>query len=172
MTARHDQCQEKQEKDPATDATSLFPTATRAISFYLATKVFRCNAIDGFTPLYQVEKYQSATSPIRLASGLQGQYIIAEIQGGTEAVAIINEVRARQGVDVTYAPNDPSDDEVRRKVLEERSRTLFLEGQRMGDLRRYAGRYGIDLFPTGENFGDQTCFPLPDAERDNNPDLS
>lgn len=128
-------------------------------------------AIDGSTPLYQVEKYQSATSPIRLASGLQAQYIIAEIQGGAEAVEIINEVRARQGISVTYAPSNPSDDEVRRKVLEERSRTLFLEGQRMGDLRRYAGRYGIDLFPTGENFGDQTCFPLPDAERDNNPDF-
>lgn len=128
-------------------------------------------AVDGSTPLYQARKYQSPTSPIRLASGLQAQYIIAEVQGGQEAIDIINQVREQQGIEATYDPSNPSQDELLRKILEERSRTLFLEGQRMGDLRRYLNRYDINLFPTGPDFGDRTCFPLPDAERDNNPDL-
>jgi len=61
--------------------------------------------------------------------------------------------------------------EILNKVIDEKSRTLFLEGQRMGDLRRYLDQYGIDLFPTGPGIKDGTCFPLPNAERDNNPDI-
>ena len=60
---------------------------------------------------------------------------------------------------------------IQSKVREEKARTLFLEGQRMGDLRRYLDQYGVDLFPDGPTFGDQTCMPLPNAERDNNPDI-
>lgn len=133
-------------------------------------------AIDGSTPLYQARKYQSATAPIRLASGLQAQYIIAEIRAGEapgETVGIINDLRERQGIDVAYDPAGRATPlDLRLKVLSERSRAFFLEGQRMGDLRRYLERYDVNRFPTGPNFGDRTCFPLPDAERDNNPGLS
>ena len=125
---------------------------------------------DGFTPLWQPLKYDNSTAPIRLASGIQAQYIIAEIVGGQEAVAIINDIRERYGIEADFASTDPQ--EILSKLEEEKSRTLFLEGQRMGDLRRYLDRYGMNLFPTGENFGDQTCMPLPNAERDNNPGLS
>lgn len=126
-------------------------------------------AVDGSTPLYQARKYVTPTAPIRLASAVEAQYIIAEIEGGQAAVGIINDIRSEQGITETFASND--EDEILNKVIDERSRTLFLEGQRMGDLRRYLDRYGIDLFPTGPGFEDGTCFPLPNAERDNNPDI-
>lgn len=126
-------------------------------------------AIDGSTELYQLEKYVVATAPIRLASGFEAAYYVAEIQGGQEAVDAINDVRAEQGISEEFDSSD--EEEIRLKLFDERARTLFLEGKRMGDLRRYIDSFGLDLFPTGPNFGDQTCMPLPDAERDNNPDI-
>lgn len=130
-------------------------------------------AIDGSTPLYQSRKYDNPTAPVRLASGHEAQYIIAEIaaaEGDVQrAVQIINEVRARQGITVEFSS---SPGEILRDILDERSRTLFLEGQRMGDLRRYLERYGINEFPPSDQpqlAG--TCFPLPNAERFNNPGL-
>lgn len=128
---------------------------------------------DGTTPLWQAEKYLSATAPIRLASWYEAQYIIAEVEAANDnlptAVQIINDVRAAQDITVQWSSSDRN--EVLSKVLDERGRTLFLEGQRMGDLRRYLDRYDINAFPTGENYGDGTCFLLPNAERFNNPDL-
>jgi len=65
--------------------------------------------------------------------------------------------------------------EILLKVIDERKRTLFLEGVRQGDLRRYVDQYGLDFFPTstpqGFPMGTQTCIPLPEVERNNNPDL-
>lgn len=127
-------------------------------------------AIDGVTELWQIRKYSFPTAPIRLASGVEAQYIVAEIEGGQTAVDIINRVREFQGIEEDFQSSDS--DEILRKVISERSRSLFMEGNRMGNLRRYRERFGIDLFPTGPGFGDQTCMPLPDAERDNNPGLS
>jgi len=126
-------------------------------------------AVDGSTPLFQAQKYIAPTAPIRLASGFEARYIIAEIEGGQTAVDIINDIRSELGVAETFASTDET--EILNKVLDERSRTLFLEGQRMSDLRRYLDQYGIDRFPTGPNIEDGTCFPLPNAERDNNPDI-
>ena len=48
--------------------------------------------IDGSTPQYQAEKYTSPTSPIRIASWVEAQYIVAEIEGGQQAIDIINEI--------------------------------------------------------------------------------
>ncbi len=126
-------------------------------------------AQDGSTLLFQAQKYITPTAPIRLASGFEARYIIAEIEGGQTAVDIINDIRSELGISETFASTDET--EILNKVIDERSRTLFLEGQRMGDLRRYLDQYGTNLFPTGPNIEDGTCFPLPDAERDNNPDI-
>lgn len=117
-------------------------------------------------------KYNARTSPIRLASWAEAQYMIAEIQGGDVARQIIDDVRASQGISETWdASHTATDAQIRSKVIDERSRTLFLEGQRMGDLRRYKAAIGLDLFPTGSGYGSETCMPLPDLERDNNPGL-
>jgi hypothetical protein len=126
-------------------------------------------AIDGATPLFQARKYITPVAPIRFATGDEAQYIIAEISGGQQAVDIINAVRLRHGVSTPWSPAGTGPDEIRDKVIDEKARTHFLEGQRMGDLRRYVRKFALNLFPTGPGFGDQTCFPLPDAERENNP---
>lgn len=120
---------------------------------------------------YNPVKHGSRTSPIRLASWHEAQYIIAEIQGGAEARERINAVRAAQGLSAWDPDENATDQEIRDKLIEERSRTLFLEGQRMADLRRYADQLDLDLFPSGPDAGSQTCMPLPDLERDNNPDI-
>ena len=65
--------------------------------------------------------------------------------------------------------------QVLAQIVEERRRELFLEGHRLGDLRRY----GLPILPaagtpflSGGVYGSQTCFPLPDVERINNPNIS
>jgi hypothetical protein len=138
--------------------------------------------IDGSTPQFQARKYASPVSPIRIASWFEAQYIVAEVEGGQAAVDIINDVRVAQGIGEAYAGG--TDAEIRAKVIDEKRRTLFLDGQRMGDLRRYAATLSAPLppeasFPTGEivsidppsEYQDGVCFPLPDAERDTNPGL-
>lgn len=137
--------------------------------------------VDGSTPQFQSQKYTSPTDPIRIASWVEAQYIIAEIEGGQTAVGIIDDVRDAQGIDETFSSTNAT--EIRNKVIEERRRALFLEGQRMGDLRRYeekfddlpeAGRFpdgtDADVDPPSE-YENGTCFPLPDAERETNPGI-
>lgn len=136
------------------------------------------NPVPAFEPsqeLFAPNKVSSPSAPLRIASGDEAQYIIAEIDGGVAAVDIINEVRARHGISEEWEPSGNDPNEIRDKLIDERRRTLFLDGVRMGDLRRYLDKFSLDFFPTstpqGFPMGDQTCWPLPDIERDNNPDL-
>ena len=63
-----------------------------------------------------------------------------------------------------------------RTLVEDRRRELFLEGHRLGDLRRY----NLPILPAagartaagGGTYGAQSCFPLPDVERINNPNIA
>jgi hypothetical protein len=64
--------------------------------------------------------------------------------------------------------------EIAAQVVEERARELFLEGHHLNDVRRF----NLALLPpsgatyrTGGVYGDARCFPLPDVERNNNPNL-
>lgn len=136
------------------------------------------NPVPAFEPsqeLFAPNKASSPSAPLRIASGDEARYIVAEIDGGQAAVDIINAVRARHGITEEWQPSGGDPNEIRDKLIEERRRTLFLDGVRMGDLRRYLDKFGLDFFPTstpqGFPMGDQTCWPLPDIERDNNPDL-
>ncbi|MBC8088785.1 MAG: RagB/SusD family nutrient uptake outer membrane protein, partial [Phycisphaerae bacterium] len=60
-------------------------------------------------------------------------------------------------------------------IIEDRRRELFLEGHRLGDIRRYsiplAPAAGA-AYPGGGAYGTQSCFPLPDVERINNPNIA
>jgi starch-binding outer membrane protein, SusD/RagB family len=61
------------------------------------------------------------------------------------------------------------------QLVEERRRELFLEGRRLWDVRRL----DLPLVPApgepyeigGGEYGAQRCFPLPDVERNNNPNI-
>jgi hypothetical protein len=125
-------------------------------------------ALAQFNPL----KYGDRSDPIRLASWFEAQYIIAELEGGDVARDIINDIRSRHGIGVTFDPErTATEEEILDKILEERGRTLFLEGQKMPDLRRFRERHGIDRYRTGPEHGDQVCLPLPDLERASNPGI-
>jgi starch-binding outer membrane protein, SusD/RagB family len=121
---------------------------------------------DGVTEHWFQAKYPAADSPIPMASWREAQLIIAEARPA-EAEAAINRLRARQGLPAYQPSGNTLDD-----VLEERRRQLFSEGHRLNDMLRH------DLpFPTGFNhkgqaWGPITCMPLPNQERQNNPNIS
>ncbi len=128
---------------------------------------------DGLTPMWRQTKYTGEGSPIRLASYVEARLIIAEIEGGQTAVGIINELHSAAGLQ-PFASADEG--EIQAMVREQRRREFFLEGQRMGDLRRYGGTAFQDAAGgqhpyVGDTYGGMECFPLPNVERQNNPNL-
>jgi hypothetical protein len=66
------------------------------------------------------------------------------------------------------------------ELRDQRSRDFYLDGHRLGDLRRYKEYYGVDLFPKGPYPGSTsgqvynetvTCWPLPTNEINGNPNV-
>jgi hypothetical protein len=113
------------------------------------------------------EPFES-TSRIRLASAIEARYDLAEIQGNTPAnVTFLNEQRAVGG----QAPlTNPTDAQYMAALREQRAREFFVDGHRIGDLRRYEAQHAVDLWPSGPmygsttTFGDQKCWPTPVSE--------
>ncbi len=134
------------------------------------------NGVDRVTRIFQENKYPAINTPIPIGRWAEAQLIQAEaaVAAGnvSQAVAIINTLHQRAGI-APYAGGSAS--AVLAQVVEERRRELFLEGQRLGDVIRYK----ITLSPTagtpypkGGLYGTQICMPLPDIERNNNPNIS
>ena len=128
--------------------------------------------IDNITPLRLQGKYTSLDQSIRLASYTEAQLILAEVAGGQQAVGIINALHTRVGLP-PFASSDPA--AIRNQVIEERSREFFLESHHFFDVNRLnlplVPPPGTPYGPKGGAYGDMRCFPLPDVERDNNPNL-
>jgi hypothetical protein len=130
--------------------------------------------------LFLPAKHSALTSPIRIASYAEAQLIVAENAAATgnltEAEAAINRARSRTAGVPTYTrPVGATAADVIAQIIEERRRELFMEGHRLGDMRRY----GLPFSPAagvayqyGGVYGTQTCFPLPDVERINNPTIA
>ena len=119
-------------------------------------------------------KHTSLSSPIPLATWEEAQLIIAEVSGGEVAVGIINMLHAQAGL----PPFDPAaDGDILAHVLQERSRELFLEGgHRLNDHLRYMGTPNEIPFFTGvdhlgRQYGNATCWPLPNVERQGNSNI-
>lgn len=124
---------------------------------------------DQLTPLFVANKYATLSTPIPIARFAEAQLIIAEVQGGQAAVDIINALHARVGLP-SFASGDPA--AIAAQVQEERRRELFLEGHRLGDMRRLNIPFPRGPHPySGIVYGTYTCFPLPTVERDNNPNI-
>ncbi|HEX6815754.1 MAG TPA: RagB/SusD family nutrient uptake outer membrane protein [Gemmatimonadaceae bacterium] len=129
---------------------------------------------------WQQLKYPDVGTSIPIAKWSEAQLIIAEadVRDGDpgDAITIINTLHARAGLPAYSGATDQAS--VLNQVIEERSRELFLEGQRLYDVirnnialqpapgspYRNGGQYGPD--------GAQLCLKLPDIERANNPNLS
>lgn len=143
------------------------------------------NGTDGVTPHWIHGKYTSRESPIPIASHREAQLFLAEAFARSgdiaAAVDIINARRDELGLPrVTYAPDA---DQALQLIIEERRRDLFLEGgHRFNDMLRFRGTAheipflgepgsihpnGVDH--TGFEYGNLTCYPLPDVERFGNP---
>jgi hypothetical protein len=130
--------------------------------------------------LWTPDKYPALTTAMPIARYAEAQLIVAESKLAANdlagAVAAINVVRASRTGVPAYDGTGQTAAQIKAQIIEERRRELFLEGHRLGDIRRY----NIPLSPAagtaypggGGLYGTQTCFPLPDAERVNNPNIS
>ena len=125
-------------------------------------------------------KDNANNAPVRLGSYAEAQLIIAENAAATgdlaAAVTATNKARSRTaGLPKYVLPVGATAADVKAQIIEERRREFFMEGHRLGDLRRY----GLPFLPAagasyqyGGAYGTQTCFPLPDVERINNPTIA
>lgn len=121
-------------------------------------------------------KFPGYGSPIRLASGLEARYIVAEATGSmADQLALINERRASAG---QSAFNSAVASEVFAELMMQRALDFWLEGKKMGDYRRN-GHAVPFVLPDNSTYykegvgtvGSQQCFPVPDAEKRTNPNF-
>ena len=130
-------------------------------------------AADQVNRLWNQNKYGSLAATIPIASGIEAQLILAEALGGQAGIDILNTLRGRPGVGLPPLTAGESAD-FEAALVEERRRELFLQGNRFFDVRRFeltqVPETGIE-YPKGGVYGDQRCWPVPDAERLANPNF-
>jgi len=121
-------------------------------------------------------KYPSYNSPVRLASKLEADYIRAEALGTAEQQTLIAARRTANGQPAYGGPTDSSS--VLTEFFTQKGLEFFLEGKRLGDFRRHpANIIGVPVAgaaywkPGFAPIGNQTCYPLPITETDNNPNF-
>ena len=136
--------------------------------------------------VYLAQKYTTQSSPIALAKYQEAQLIVAEadyhLVGPSAAVPIINALHTAVGLPAFVSTDATA---ILNQLIDERSRELFLEGQRPYDIKRFnlpldpaAGAGFMPNNPNGATrnkggqYGDVRCLPLPDVERDANPNLA
>src|SRR2546422_54861 len=144
---------------------------------------------DNASPLYVLQKYASATSPVRVADGIEARLIAAAAQlqtgDGPGMVTMVQALRAdatNNGGFTLGALADPNTLAGRSDLLfRERAFWLFATGHRLGDLRRLArapySRAVATIYPIGVYthtntvYGNNTELPVPFSER-NNPNFT
>ncbi|MHB8840117.1 MAG: RagB/SusD family nutrient uptake outer membrane protein [Gemmatimonadaceae bacterium] len=135
-------------------------------------------AADGVSDKFVPTKYNAATLtagqgiPQPITRYDEAQLILAEAQGGANAVNIINTLRATANLKPYAGATDAAS--ITALIASERQRALFVEGLRMFDVERF----NLPLVPApgtafrlGGVYGNTVCMPLPDIERVNNPNV-
>ncbi len=123
--------------------------------------------------IWMQQKYTAYGTPIPLAKYDEAQLIMAEAEGGQNAITIINALRDRWSLPHYSGATDAAS--IKQLIISERSKSLFLEGQRNYDIARFKIPFTPPegaAFEKGGNYGNTTCLPLPDIERFNNPNIS
>ncbi len=151
---------------------------------------FSTGALSGFgqVPFRRQLKYPNGDSDMRLAGGVEMRLIEAEalLREGTwePAMDLINEVRTRNVSDITGQPMEAwsasSLEEAWEYLKRERFIEFWLEGRRMGDMRRWedTGAPGaIDwmdfesMSPIFAQNPRSRCYTIPTNERNANPNV-
>jgi starch-binding outer membrane protein, SusD/RagB family len=117
--------------------------------------------IDAFTPHWAQGKYTSPESPLPLATWDEAQLIIAEAEGGQSAIDAINRIHTRYGLPA-YAGGTA--DEIRAQIIEERRRSLWLDGHQINDKLRFNIPFATGFDQKGVRYNDETCIQLPLSE--------
>jgi hypothetical protein len=137
------------------------------------------NSQDGSIRVFRQTKYTSFTAPIRIASGLEARYIIAEAQlelGNTApALALIAE-RRTAGSQPAFTGTTPT--AILAELMDQRARDFWLEAKHLGDILRNPSAAAL-VPPVGSPFYKATygdflpiaCLPIPFAEKANNPNF-
>jgi len=123
------------------------------------------------------QKYPTFASPIRLASKLEADYISAEASRDVaQQLALIAARRAANQQPAYAGAMDAAS--VMTELYTQRAFEFYLEGKRIADFRRspsstrgIAAAGSAYVKPGYAPVGSQTCYPIPRAERDNNPNL-
>lgn len=121
-------------------------------------------------------KYPAYNTPVRLASKLETDYIKAEAQGTAAQLALIVDRRSANGRPAYTGAVDANS--VRTEFFTQKGFDFYLEGKRMGDFRRHPTNIiGVPVpgsvywKPGFAPVGNDTCYPFPIREIDNNPNL-
>jgi starch-binding outer membrane protein, SusD/RagB family len=135
---------------------------------------------DSRSVIYVPKKFSSGTTqnnavgdaiPQPMARYEEAQLILAEVQGGVNAVTIINAMRATVPLKPYTGATDAAS--IKNLIIDERRRVLFVEGFRNYDIQRFSIPFtppvGAEYPRVGGTYGNTTCLPLPDIERYNNP---
>lgn len=129
---------------------------------------------DGKTIFFRQQKYRTLSSPVPLAKGTEMLLLRAEAALRSDdvsgAVALMNQARTAAGVTAPLTPA-PATAAAAWTALEfERGATLWLEGRRLWDLRRWNAATG----PAHNTFldGRDKCVPISQNELASNPNLN
>ena len=133
------------------------------------------------TPVWTPNKYPAANSTTPLAKYAEAQLIIAEariaagdLAGAATAINNARNSSGRTGMPV-FSSTGLTAAQVKTQLIEERRREFFLEGHRLYDYRRFQlplnPPSGAPYPAGGGVYSDAVCFPLPNVERNNNPNI-
>ncbi len=134
-------------------------------------------AVDRGVPYVIQNKYPTFATAIRLASKIEADYIAAE---ASSSAAMLTLIAARRAANTQPPYSGATDDvSVLAELVTQRGLEFFLEGKRIGDLARTGPAVklvpvaGATYFKPGfAPIGNQTCYPLPNTETDNNPNFN
>ena len=122
------------------------------------------------------QKYPDYSTPVRLASKIEADYIKAETQGTAAELAQVAARRTANGQPAYGGLVDSNS--VLTEFFTQRGLDFYLEGKRLGDFRRHpANIIGVPVpsstywKPGFAPVGSDVCYPLPITETDNNPNF-
>jgi hypothetical protein len=138
------------------------------------------NSQDGKLHLFVQAKYPGFGAPMRMASGLEARYILAEArlkQGdASSALALVAERRAANGQPAFGGSGSAA---ILAELMDQRARDFWLEAKHLGDWRRnptatpYVDPAGSPFYKASQgSFGNITCMPVPNEEALSNPNFA